>query len=240
MGLDEVNNNNAYVLSPDQQNRVNTICKRYLEEIVPLLTNLEIIDLEYPIEITNEIRALFTHLSRCYSFPKTVDIDAQIIAAERHVKRALLDCYKYTCLSHADYIKQFRNDYQDIDLSLVNSGMFISFLREKTVSAQNKIEKAKQADAYSVVITNDLEIKTTDPNFEDYCRSICDDDLFSLYQDAYVDYSQCVEAIKSNQHAVDFLVDKAARIQRINLWGLIVGIAGAIIGLVGIIVAFIK
>lgn len=242
MGLDEVNSN-AYVLSIEQQNRVNTICKRYLEDIAPLLSNLEIVDSEYPVEITNEIRAIFTHLSRCYHFPKLVDINMQITAAERHVKRAVLDCYKYTCLSHADYIKQFQNDYHDIDLTLVESGKFISSLREKTNSAQEKIKKAKQADTYNVVLEYDLKLKTDDPMFEQYCRSICDDDLFNLYQEAYIEYSECVEIIKKHQGDIDYLSDRAEKVQKkknlelnIGVIGIIVGVVGVIVGIIGIMV----
>ena len=238
MGLDEINNS-AYVLSADQQKRVNSICERYIEEIVPLLTNLEIIDLEYPIEITNEIRAIFTHLSRCYTYPTRVDIDAQITGAERHVKRALLDCYKYTCLSHADYIKQFKNDYRGIDLTLIDYGQFVSVLRQKTTSAQEKIEQAKKTDTCNIVLKNDLDLRTDDPLYPDYCRSICDDQLFLLYQEAYVEYSECVEFIKSNQDKVDFYFDKAESDQITNHRSLIAVIVGAILGGIGLLIGII-
>lgn len=240
MGLESEKKINGYVLTEQQQERVNAIYKQYLEDIVPLLSNLEVVDSEYPVEIANEIRAIFTHLSRCYSFPTMVDIDAQIKAAERHVKRALLDCYKYTCLSHADSIKSFRNDYHNIDLTLVNSGKFIKILSEKTVSAQEKINKAKRADTYNVVIDDDFDIKTTDNLFEAYCKSICDDDLFSMYQEAYIEYSECVELITNHYDDIEYLVQKAARIDNTNRWGLIVGIIGAVFGAVGIAIGVIS
>lgn len=239
MGL-EPEKISSYVLTEQQQEKVNDIYKKYLEEIVPLLSNLEVVDSEYPVEITNEIRAIFTHLSRCFAFPTKVDIDAQIKAAERHVKRALLDCYKYTCLSHADSIKAFRNDYHNIDLTLVDSGEFIKTLSKKTVSAQEKINNAKRADTYNVVIDDDFDIKTTDKLFESYCKSICDDDLFSMYQEAYKEYSECVELINKNYDAIDYLVQKSARIDNTNRWGLIVGIIGAIFGAVGIAIGIIS
>lgn len=238
MGLvDEKERSNA--LNVDQQREVNAIYKQYLEDIVPLLSNLEIIDSEYPVEITNEIRAIFTHLSRCYAFPSKVDINAQLKAAERHVKRALLDCYKYTCLSHANFIQNFRTDYRNIDLTLIDAGKFIKELSSKTVSAQERINKAKRADTYNVIIEDDFDITTDDANFEIYCKSICDDDLFSMYQEAYIEYSECVELIKKQYDAIDYLDQKAARIDKTNRWGLIFGIVGSAFGAIGIAVSII-
>lgn len=229
MGQEKIS---AYFFTEEQQEKVNSIYKSYIENIVPLITTLESIDSEYPIEIANEIRSVFTHLSRCYYFPKMIDIDAQIAAAERHIKRAILDGYKYTCLSHSLFIQDFKDDYRNVDLTFIDSGRFIQELRKKTLSAQSKIDKAKEADTYNVVLEDDLYLTTDDPIFETYCRSICDDDLFEMYQDAYEEYSQCVELIKNSLDEAEFLVMKSARKDRIANWSLIIGIVSFIFGVV--------
>ena len=79
---------------------------------------------------------------------------------------------------------------------------------------------------------DDLYLTTDDPIFETYCRSICDDDLFEMYQDAYEEYSQCVELIKNSLDEAEFLVMKSARKDRIANWSLIIGIVSFIFGVV--------
>lgn len=207
-------------------------------DISSFITTLETIDNKYPVEITNEIRATFTHLSRCYTFPTKVDINAQITAAERHIKRAMLDCYKYACLSHAKTIKSFWEKHKYIDLTYVDQGEFIKELDKKTQMAQDKIREAKKIDTYNVVIDTDLELKITDDEFEKYCRSICDDDLFSLYEDAYQIYSECVDLIKRKYNAINFLVKKATIKDRLTIGSFVFGVVGVLVGVIGIIINF--
>ena len=40
------------------------IYKQYQDIIAPFIAELEVRDTEYPIEIFNEVRSIFTHLSR--------------------------------------------------------------------------------------------------------------------------------------------------------------------------------
>lgn len=225
--------------STEQQQRITNIHKKYLTDISSFITTLETIDNQYPVEITNEIRATFTHISRCYTFPTKVDIDAQITAAERHIKRAMLDCYKYACLSHAKTIKAFWEKHKYIDLTYVDQGEFIKELDKKTQMAQDRINTAKKIDTYNVVIDEDLELKVTDDEFEMYCRSICDDDLFALYEDAYQIYSECVDLIKRKYDAINFLVKKATLKDRLTVASFIFGIVGVLVGIIGIVINFI-
>ena len=55
---------------------------QYQNIIAPFIAELEVRDNEYPIEIFNEIRSVFTHLSR-YKLQKS---DKDILAAESHSK----------------------------------------------------------------------------------------------------------------------------------------------------------
>ena len=94
------------------------IYRQYQNVIAPFIVDLEVRDGEYPIEIFNEIRATFTHISR-YKVQNSTD---DLISAERHIKRATLDCYKYLCVSHAEEIKAFRYNYRSVDLHLADNG----------------------------------------------------------------------------------------------------------------------
>ena len=69
-------------------------------------------DKEYPIEIFNEIRSIFTHLSRY----KIQGRESDVMSAENHTQRAILDCFKYLCISIAERIDMFRQDYRKVDL----------------------------------------------------------------------------------------------------------------------------
>ena len=79
------------------------ICDAYINTISPFILQLETLDGEFPVEILNEIRAIFTHISRC-SLAETSDVyDDNIVKAERHVKRAILDCHKYVCVAYDEH-----------------------------------------------------------------------------------------------------------------------------------------
>lgn len=70
--------------------RIESIYSSYLNVISPYIIQLEILDGEFPVEILNEIRSIFTHISRCYNTSDEKVIQSNIEKAERHVKRAVL------------------------------------------------------------------------------------------------------------------------------------------------------
>ena len=80
------------------------IYEKYQNIIMPYIMELEVRDVEYPIEIMNEVRAVFTHLSRY----KVQCSEKDLYSAENHIKRAILDCYKYLCISIAESVYRFR------------------------------------------------------------------------------------------------------------------------------------
>lgn len=214
-------------LSSEIEERITNIYRVYIEEITPFIVSLEVLDGEYPVEIINEIRAIFTHISRCYVFP-SINVDAQITAAERHIKRCKLDCYKYSCLSFTDYIQHFYDVYKRVDLTLINNGEFISQLRKKCKSAQKKINSAKQLDTRGVFLQ---EIDTYNKDFRSYVP-VFDDKLFEYYELAYNEYKECYDLIESNLETADFLRRKACMNDIISKLGFVIGILGFIWGFV--------
>ena len=115
---------------------------QYQNIIAPFIAELEVRDNEYPIEIFNEIRSVFTHLSR-YKLQKS---DKDISAAESHLKRAILDCYKYLCISMEEKVYEFRNEYKDIDLGLADNGKFLPELNRLELKAKNAFKLAKETE----------------------------------------------------------------------------------------------
>ncbi len=116
------------------------IYQTYQEVIAPLILTIEVVDGEFPIEILNEIRSIFTHLSRY----KLQNSEKDLASAQRHVKRAVLDCYKYLCVSYFEEVKRFRHEHKGIDLTLADNGNFLPTLDEKEKQAKQLLLEAKK------------------------------------------------------------------------------------------------
>ena len=242
--------NKLYQKSIDEcEQKIINIYHAYLNEITPFIVLLETVDNEYPSEILNELRAAFTHLARYYEFigedvsfsnsDFIKQLEAQIGLAERHIKRCKLDCYKYACLSFSDKLKQFDIDYKGVDLSYLNQGAFIKSLYEKRKYAQNCYLDAKQADTKTFVnvsSTDDYNVCITDEDYNHYCRFICDDDLYDMYEKAYLAYDECYKMIDSNTSDIEFLKRKATRKDIMTGISFGIGVLGLIVGIIGIII----
>lgn len=70
----------------------------YRDTIQPLIINIEQMSLRFPVEILNEIRALYTHLSSAFSAEDANGVISNIEKMKRHTKRAVLDCFKNSCI----------------------------------------------------------------------------------------------------------------------------------------------
>lgn len=84
----------------------------YVEDIQPLIINIEELKSEFPSEILNEIRAMYTHLCRAYMAGTDDDVVSNIEKLKTHTKRALLDCYKNSCIVIIDQRKFFFQKYK--------------------------------------------------------------------------------------------------------------------------------
>lgn len=135
----------------------------YVEDIQPLIINIEELKSEFPSEILNEIRAMYTHLCRAYMAGTDDDVVSNIEKLKTHTKRALLDCYKNSCIVIIDQRKFFFQKYKGVDLSLISEG---DFLRKELNAYRQTIDTLKAAKKAEGVNTNT-------------------DKLFALYQEAY-------------------------------------------------------
>ena len=140
--------------------REKQIYEQYETVIAYFIAELEVRDTEYPIEVFNEIRSMFTHLSRY----KLGNSEKDLLSAERHVKRAILDCFKYMCVSFAEEIKGFRESYRSVDLKIADNGKFLPELDRLENEAKSAYINAKKK-----------EIKGELP----------EEELYSLFEDAY-------------------------------------------------------
>lgn len=193
------------------EDREYQIYKDYQDIIAPLIMELETIDFQFPVELLNEIRAIFTHLARY----KTENNGTEIISAERHVKRAILDCFKHLCVSYATEIKKFRDEYRHVDLTLADNGRFLSSLNELETKAKNSYLTAKRA-----------EIKMNVP----------DSEIYKLFETAYNNYVQSFDFIQKSSDAILFASNHSKRTNTIT-W---ISIAVTVISVVVAVISFIR
>lgn len=129
------------------QERIKNIYDEYKNTVFPLVAFLEANDAEFPIEILNEVRSIFSHFSRVYDDSVTDDeIDCELSKAESHLKRAILDCYKYNCISLYDFYNRFRTEYKFADLSLIDNGDFLAKITQNFAEGKRLLFEAKKSE----------------------------------------------------------------------------------------------
>lgn len=180
---------------------------QYQNIISPFITELEVRDTEYPIEIFNEIRAIFTHLSRY----KMQQSEKDIISAENHVKRAILDCYKYLCISIAERLKTFRDEYKKVNLALADNGRFLPRLNELERVAKQVFTEAKKAE-----IKNELN----------------EDKIYLLFEKAYNAYSELDTFLDDSYEAILFASLHSKRDNRITIVSSVITVVSIIVAIV--------
>lgn len=78
------------------------IFRAYLEDINPFIVLFEAQRNEFPLELQNEIRAMYGHLARAAIAETPEQAERNIQKIKSHTKRALLDCFKYSCVIFSD------------------------------------------------------------------------------------------------------------------------------------------
>lgn len=154
-------------------------CKEDLEELLfeygnvlaPRIVEYEVERCEFPVEVLNEIRAIYAHIYR--ATVATVDSDAKgnLHKAKSHSKRAVLDCYKYLCVTYDDRYHEFFKKFSYINWS--KSGLIedVVAIDEKRKTAVDILRKAK-----------------TQESTERFSGSKPTSDYRELYKSAYCEY----------------------------------------------------
>ena len=124
--------------------------KTYIEVINPLIIEIEIRKGEFPISVLNELRSFTTHISRYIVNPTNENgkNSKELLKAESHLDRILLDTYKYLIITLNDIcIDKFHKKTKKIDLTLINSGNFLPRYNELVKNATNALKLAKKTDS---------------------------------------------------------------------------------------------
>lgn len=216
MELEKTIEINSSMLS-EQSELLNTIFRMYIEDINPFIVRFEVSKGEFPIEVQNEIRAIYGHLVRATMATSSDQVLRNIEKMKSHSKRALLDCFKYTSIICSDNYDDFMNRYENIDLTYLKNGQFLTDIVKRCREARKALQDAKVAET----------------------SNISEDDLFALYQDAYRQFEELNDELQQAEESAAFLQHKASKkdmISNISLW---VGIGGFIVGIIGILINFI-
>lgn len=163
---------------PDSVHReLCALFKEYNNKLLPLVASVEVLKGQFPGQVLNEIRACFSHIARCFhSSVNENDCLNELKKAHGHITRAILDCYKIMLLYFFDEVNTFRQQYANVNLTLVSDGEFLpSFIRLNEI-AITKSRKAKQIEVNSF------------PEKED---------SYPAYKDAILAYNDVFQWIKS-------------------------------------------
>ena len=188
--------------------RENKIYIQYQEVIAPLIAVLEVRDGNYPIEIFNEIRAIFTHLSRF----KIQSSEQDLISAERHVKRAILDCYKYMCVSIKEQMVRFREEYRNVDLGIADNGMFLVTLNRLQKEADESFVSAKKKELVG---------------------EISEEELFGLFETAYIKQKDLEDYLENSEEAILFATSHSHKRDRITMISITVTVISLLFAIIG-------
>jgi hypothetical protein len=113
--------------------RINEIHNNYISIIAPLIMQIEVLDGKFPVEILNEIRAVFAHLSKSHLADDNAVVERNLSKADSHIKRAIIDCYKYLCFAYDNKYEEFDTIYANVDLSDKAKGKYSGFKGKKRV-----------------------------------------------------------------------------------------------------------
>lgn len=135
---------------------IENIYNQYYHVLNPLVQSYEALSLKFPTEILNEIRSIFTHLSRCYEpFATEEFVSDNINGAQSHLKRAILDGFKYNIISYQTKIEEFHKSHERV-MSLIDNGAFINVFYSSVDKAQEAFTFAKNSEAEGVCSIDEL------------------------------------------------------------------------------------
>lgn len=130
---------------------------------------------EHPASLFNEIRHYNAHIATCYLPDATKNIIGDNLAeAELHLKRAILDCFKFLNVYYYEESKKFERTWKHFDITSVDNGEFyISYKKIKRNAIKAVRQAKKEETAYK-------------------------EKALALFQEAYNQYSDLDDLIYNN------------------------------------------
>ena len=110
----------------------------YHDRYKPLYSYVQVLANQIPAELAFEMQAALDHISRHYQFQEPLERCLDL--ASRHIKRAILDCYKLM----VRYILDEYEELRKIDLSIIDNGEFKRELRKLIAAIRVDATKARR------------------------------------------------------------------------------------------------
>ena len=158
------------------QEQISMIYEQYQNTVKPYVAQLEVMENEFPVEILNEVRSIMSHIAKCYETEYENIIEINIKKANSHMKRCILDSYKYLCLAYSDFYKEFIHTYRFTDLTVIDNGEFWSKLCETVAKAKQQLIAAKEKEN----MVEDVE------------------EAYTEFENAYIEYHKIHQLIENS------------------------------------------
>lgn len=202
------------------EEQINQIFSLYREKVNPLISVYNALENSFPIGVINELRDVFSHMTQSLLTKESTEIDRHLDKAQRHLKRAVVDAFKYASMAYSKVYDDFKESYKYVDLSYVDNGELLPKLTKLNAKAENLMHKAKMIES---------DIHNVENMYAAY------ESAFDCYAELYyciMDAMENAEKIKLKTIENEEAQKKERHIDRIiGIVGVAVGIAGIIIGL---------
>ena len=206
--------NSSFLGESKYRDALDEVFRMYLEDVNPFIVQFEVLRNEFPIELQNEIRAIYGHLARASIAESEEEVSKNISKIKSHTKRALLDCYKYSCIIFTDYYSNFFIQYKGVDLSYLENGKFLSDINALYNDVKIKLQTAKRAET----------------------SNISEQELFDMYQDTYIVAAKMHDRLMKAEESASYLKRKATKKDIFSWVSLAIGIVGLIVGILGVVI----
>lgn len=202
------------------EEQINHLFTLYKEKVNPLISVYNALENSFPIGVINELRDIFSHLTQSLQVADSTEVDHHLSKAHRHLKRAVVDAFKYASMAYSKVYDDFKESYKHVDLGYVDNGQLLPKLAKLNSEAEMLMHKAKMIES---------GIHDDDEMYAAY------EACFNRYAELYVciiDSLESAEKLKLKAYEDEIATKKQHRADRIiGVAGLIVGIAGIIIGI---------
>ncbi len=158
--------------------REKEIFQSYLDVVVPSMIEYENQANAFPTGIMNEIRDIFFHFSKMAALDEAKQED-ELVKAERHMKRAMRDCYKYLCVAFENRYQNYREDYK----------AFLRKMKSDNLRAQAMKIEEQHMIAMDALTNARVKEKAIDASKKD-------EEIYVAYKKAIQEYRNLMEEIK--------------------------------------------
>ena len=203
-----------------REEQITQLFSLYREKVNPLISVYNSLENSFPIGVMNELRDVFSHLTQSLMAKDCAEIDRHLDKALRHLKRAVVDSFKYASMAYSKVYDDFKESYKYVDLGYVDNGQLLPKLTKLNAEAERCMHEAK-------MIESDIHN---------------DEEMYAAYESSFNYYAELYECIMNALDSAEAIklkasVDEESR-KKEHRTDRIIGIIGVIVGVVGIVVGF--